>query len=65
MSKRLHIRPRAGLTVRDPEQGYRALPAAGAKVPDTRYWRRRLAAGDVEPVPAKRKAKAAKKDSED
>ena len=57
----LTVKPRRGLTVRDPDRGYRALPADGAKVPDTRYWRRRLAAGDVEPV-TRRKAKATKED---
>lgn len=34
------------LKVRDPERGGH-LPAAGEDVPDTEYWRRRKADGDV------------------
>jgi hypothetical protein len=30
----------------------RHLPAEGAEVPDTEYWRRRIADGDVILVPA-------------
>lgn len=37
------------LLVIDPLTG-RGLPAAGAEVPVTPYWRRRLACGDVLPV---------------
>lgn len=37
---------REGELVRDPHTK-RALPAAGGTVPDTSFWRRRLAAGDV------------------
>ena len=55
----LHVKPAAGLTVRDPNTGH-ALPAAGQRVPHNTYWRRRLAAGDVTRVtkkPARAKAK--------
>ena len=41
------------LKVRDPERGGH-LPTDGAEVPDTEYWRRRLADADVvaDPLPA-------------
>jgi hypothetical protein len=38
----------------------RHLPAEGAEVPDTEYWRRRLADGDVVPVGAPDNSAAAK-----
>jgi hypothetical protein len=42
--------PAEGLLVPHPEApagGPRHLPPEGAEVPDTAYWRRRLADGDV------------------
>jgi hypothetical protein len=48
------------LKVADPEARPplpRHLPATGAEVPDTEYWRRRLADGDVVPARAPRAAK--------
>jgi hypothetical protein len=40
------VKPKPGLVVRDPDTR-QPLPSAGAEVPDTVHWRRRLAAGDV------------------
>lgn len=40
---------RPGMIIRDP-QTTRPLPDEGAEVPDSSYWRRRLADGDVSPV---------------
>ncbi len=46
--ERIHIKPRTPETiVRDP-RSRAALPAAGAWVPDSSYYRRRLRSGDVE-----------------
>lgn len=42
----MFVKPAAGLTVRDPVSR-KALPPDGAEVPNSTYWRRRLAAGDV------------------
>lgn len=47
MSKQ-HLIPKAGLRVVDPATG-KPLPAAGAEVEITTYWRRRLRDGDVTP----------------
>lgn len=56
--RQLHVRPaedkrksteHGRLLVRDPERGGN-LPPEGRRVPLTTYWRRRLAAGDVEPI---------------
>lgn len=50
--KQLFLRPYAAdMVVRDPVTK-RALPAQGAHVPDSAYWRRRLQAGDVVEGPA-------------
>lgn len=44
---KIHVRPAwDGAIVRDPAT-MRPLPAAGAEVVETTYWRRRIAAGDV------------------
>jgi hypothetical protein len=44
---RLHVKPRIpGAIIRDPHTK-RALPDEGGRVPDTSFWRRRLAYGDV------------------
>lgn len=46
-----NVKPKAGVVVRFP-RNYAILPEAGAMVPwigpDGRYWRRRVACGDVE-----------------
>lgn len=55
----LFLKPRRGLVVRDPDTAA-VLPEGGARVPDSRYWRRRLASGDVErsrPAPKPRASK--------
>ncbi len=44
--ERLYLKPRAGLTVRDPVTR-RLLPPEGARVYPTTFWRRRIASGDV------------------
>lgn len=45
------IKPAAGLLVRDP-QTKQPLPADGAAVELSSFWRRRLAAGDVVEIKA-------------
>jgi hypothetical protein len=50
----MRVRPaKPGLLIPDPDAPAheRWLPAEGRVVPDTEYWRRRLADGDVIPVP--------------
>lgn len=47
----LHVKPAAGLVVRDPDTA-QALPAKGGKVANNSYWRRRVSVGDVIPLPA-------------
>lgn len=47
----LNVKPAPGLVVRDPVTR-QALPPEGGEVPDTTYWRRRLADGDVQPSTA-------------
>lgn len=42
----MFVKPNAGCAVRDPVKGT-LLPDAGAEVPDTSFWRRRLRDGDV------------------
>lgn len=42
----MKVWPAPGRRVRDPATG-RPLTARGANVPDTAFWRRRLADGDV------------------
>lgn len=51
MTNTLHLKPSgADRLVRDPERPAMTLAAEGGLVPDTSYWRRRLAQGDVEIV---------------
>lgn len=45
-TKTMFVTPRAGLTVRDPVTK-EPLPIAGAEVPPTSYWQRRVKTGDV------------------
>ncbi len=52
----LHIKPRAGVTVRDPRSG-RALARTGEHKPRITYWLRRLRDGDVIELGAKPAAK--------
>ena len=61
--KLIYVKPQEGLTVLD-ERTARAIPAAGANLPDTPYVRRRLKQGDLvevketaatAPAPAKKK----------
>lgn len=54
----LFVRPVPGRAVRDPDTA-KPLPAAGATVPNSQFWRRRVRDGDVvagetpdAPVPA-------------
>lgn len=42
----MHVRPAPGCAVRDPFTR-ELLPEAGADVPDTDFWLRRLLQGDV------------------
>lgn len=42
----MHIRPAPGLRVRDPISK-RHLPEGGKDVPESSFWMRRLAEGDV------------------
>ncbi len=45
---RIHVTPRAGLSVRDPMHPERgAIPAAGMAADDNSAWRRLARAGDV------------------
>ncbi|CAK16836.1 DUF2635 domain-containing protein [Pseudomonas entomophila] len=46
MTARITVIPAAGRAVPDPQSGD-LLPAEGRDVPDTVWWRRRLADGDV------------------
>lgn len=46
MDTTLHIKPRDGVTVRDPRTG-RALAKGGERKPRVTYWLRRLRDGDV------------------
>lgn len=60
----MFVKPASGLLVPNPEAAPglpRHLAAEGADVPDTEYWRRRLADGDVVAVEAD--APRRKKDS--
>ncbi len=54
MTERMKVRPAKGLSVRrePPEKG--CLEKEGEEVRMTRYWRRRLADGDVERAPKTR-----------
>ncbi len=42
----MFVKPKEGLKVRDPKRKNH-LPASGGEVPETTYWFRRLAVGDV------------------
>jgi hypothetical protein len=53
--------PRKGLLVPNPENGYKPLPPEGAEVTQDRYWRRRLAEGDVQLAKVPAAAPKAKK----
>lgn len=63
----MRVRPTfEGAVIRDPHTRT-PLPAAGAEVPDTSFWHRRLRSGDVElvgdpapAVPAKSSSKPVK-----
>lgn len=46
MSETIHVVPKPGLNVRDPENGH-PLPPEGADKPRNSYWLRRLQDGDV------------------
>ena len=59
----LYLKPKDGLTVRDPRDGNKPLPEYGKAVESTSYWRRRRNDGDVENTTAaaiKKGASAAK-----
>lgn len=47
----MFVKPAAGLKVRDPDSLLH-LPPEGAEVPESQFWFRRLAAGDVVRVEA-------------
>ena len=58
----INVKPAPGILVRIPERDWRPMDAAGEAVPDTYYWLRRLADGDVvrvEEAPAAPAAPAA------
>lgn len=58
MSATLKLKPAvAGTIVRDPETG-RKLPNKGSEVPNTPYWRRRMADGSAVVVPEAKPAPA-------
>lgn len=63
MNRQLHIRPLPGRLVRDPATRV-AIDDTGAAVPDVPYWRRRIAGGDVQIVPADKVGKRSKKSDE-
>jgi hypothetical protein len=59
----MFVKPAPELLVANPEARPpmpRHLPAAGAEVPDTEYWRRRLRDGDVVEAPPETTTKAAR-----
>jgi hypothetical protein len=53
----IFVRPAPGIAIRDPATR-QLLPETGARVADTNYWRRRLAAGDVVAVVPQSKSEA-------
>lgn len=59
-----YFRPKAGLQVRDPDDGGKPLPAEGKGLTWSSYWQRRLDDGDIEETDLKTisaaQAKAAK-----
>ena len=46
----MKVKPKSGMIVRRPEPPHAALPAGGAKVPESSYWMRRLRDGDIEKI---------------
>ncbi len=46
ITTKIFVRPRTGLTLRDPKTG-RVLPPEGASVVEDNFWRRRICDGDV------------------
>lgn len=58
--KTVHIRPRAGAVVRDPET-MQPLAEAGEHKPLSTFWRRRLRDGDVVEVKAEKPSLASTK----
>jgi hypothetical protein len=63
----MRVRPaRPGLLIPDPDAPAqdRWLPAEGRDVPDTEYWRRRLADGDVVPSSKPRAARPRRAEQE-
>ena len=59
MSNRITVLPAAGRVVPDPEAGD-LLPPEGREVPDSAWWRRRLADDDITLKTATAKPKGAK-----
>ena len=56
-----YLKPKEGLKVRDAQRGDH-LPPEGREVELDRYWRRRIADGDVVEVRPPQKPKLAKED---
>jgi len=56
-----YYRPKAGLQVRDPDDGGTPLPAHGKGLTWSAYWQRRLDATDIEPTDEKSVAAGEKK----
>lgn len=52
MAETVHVKPAAGLLIRNPGREYTHLPAEGEMIVLDDYWRRRLRDGDVELVVA-------------
>lgn len=46
----MYVKPREGVRVRDPDTKQH-IPVTGREVPESSYWLRRLADGDVVEVP--------------
>lgn len=47
MSAALFVKPAEGVVLPNPDRMFQPLAAEGDLVPDTVFWRRRIAAGDV------------------
>ena len=58
MPKTIHVKPAGGAPVRFEEAALGDIPGAGAAVPETSYYRRRIAEGSL--VETRRKREAAK-----
>lgn len=56
----MRVLPAPGLLVPWPDGPTPHLPPDGAEVPDTAYWRRRIADGAVTPAPAPNPPRAGK-----